>query len=188
MGSDDSRILEKQIIREAEGYLELAVMFSDRWPLNRSLRDRLGLRVLRCLAPLEAGGRRRRQTLLLKGQALRSMERYHDALISLDEAAEIDPENANVHLARAWCYKRVGRLERAVACLETAIEHNGDLPILHYNLACYWSLLGNPHLAVAYLSNAFELDETYRDLVADEADFDPVRHHPEFLMLTSVIV
>lgn len=181
------RITEKLILREAEGRLELATMFPQ-WPLNRALRDRLCGRVLASLAPLEDVGRRRLQTLQIKGQALRFMERYDDALIALNEAAEIDPEDANLQLARAWCFKRVGRLDRAISCLEHALDYHQDLPILHYNLACYWSLLQNPQLAVAFLSNAFEIDESYRDLVADEPDFDPIRHHPEFLMLTSVIV
>lgn len=185
--TNKDRIAEKLILREAEGRLELATMFPQ-WPLNKVLRDRICNGVLDSLAPLEGLGRRRLQTLALKGQTLRTMERYDDALISLNQAAELDVENPVLHLARAWCYKRVGRIDRAIACLELALDHNENLPILHYNLACYWSLLRNPQLAVAFLSNAFELDETFRDLVADEADFDPIRHHPDFLMLTGVIV
>jgi hypothetical protein len=59
---------------------------------------------------------------------------------------------------------------------------------VHYNLACYWSLAGNVKLSVAYLSQAFDLEPEYRDLVLREADFDPIRNHPHFQALTSVIV
>ncbi|HEY2413907.1 MAG TPA: hypothetical protein VGI40_16770, partial [Pirellulaceae bacterium] len=60
--------------------------------------------------------------------------------------------------------------------------------IVHYNLACYWSLAGNVKLAVAYLSQAFDLEPEYRDLVQHEADFDAIRNHPHFQALTAVIV
>jgi hypothetical protein len=43
-------------------------------------------------------------------------------------------------------------------------------------------------LAVAYLAQAFELEPEYRELVQRERDFDPIRNHPHFQALTSVIV
>ena len=60
--------------------------------------------------------------------------------------------------------------------------------MLHYNLACYWSLARNRTLALRYLSRALEIDGNFRDLIADEPDFNPLRHDPEFVALTSVIV
>ena len=60
--------------------------------------------------------------------------------------------------------------------------------IVHYNLACYHSLAGKKSLAIQYLSQAFELDPQYREMVAEEPDFDPIRDDPEFQMMMSVIV
>jgi hypothetical protein len=37
------------------------------------------------------------------------------------------------------------------------------------------------------LSRAFDLDGDYRMLVHDEPDFDTVRNHPEFLVLTQMV-
>jgi hypothetical protein len=42
--------------------------------------------------------------------------------------------------------------------------------------------------AIRFLEQAFELDPAYRDLVAHEHDFDPIREHPRFQELMSVIV
>ena len=39
-----------------------------------------------------------------------------------------------------------------------------------------------------FVPQAFELEPEYRDLVMQEPDFDPVRNHPHFQALTSVIV
>ncbi len=39
--------------------------------------------------------------------------------------------------------------------------------LLHYNLACYWSLAGNSSKALDELSTALELDPDLRSLIAD---------------------
>ena len=52
--------------------------------------------------------------------------------------------------------------------------------MLHYNLACYWSLAGNGAKAVDALSTALEIDPELRSLIAEERDFDQLRGTPEF--------
>ena len=106
----------------------------------------------------------------------------------LREAAEIEPQNIHIRLSLGWCYKRCRRLDLAIQALEEALEADASHAIIHYNLACYWSLAGNVKLAVAYLAQAFDLEPEYRDLVQDERDFDPIRNHPHFQALTAVIV
>ena len=187
--SDPNRIRRQQILREAEGYLDLITVFGDRMPCRPDIRDRMAQRVIATLNRLEdAGGGLRAHVLFLRGQALRAMDRYAEAVPSLREAAELEPQNIHIRLALAWCYKRCRRLDLAIQALEEALEADPAYAIVHYNLACYWSLAGNVKLAVAYLSQAFELEPDYRDLVQHERDFDPVRNHPHFLALTSVIV
>jgi tetratricopeptide (TPR) repeat protein len=116
------------------------------------------------------------------------MERYPEAIESLDRAAELHHNNIRIWLALGWCHKRTGRMDKAIEALEEALEVNDREAIIHYNLACYWSLIRNVRLAIKYLEQAFDLDPAYRDLVADEHDFDPIREHPRFLELMSVIV
>ena len=60
--------------------------------------------------------------------------------------------------------------------------------LVHYNLACYWSLAGNKRQALLFLAQALDLDPNFRDLVSAESDFDLVRNDPAFRALTSVIV
>ena len=43
-------------------------------------------------------------------------------------------------------------------------------------------------MAVRYLDQSFEIDPKYRDQVATETDFDPIRDDPEFQSVTRVIV
>ncbi len=175
-------------MREAEGYLDLLTAVGDHWPLEVALRDRTAQRALDALDRIASKNYRRADVALLRGQALRLMDRFQEALEPLRIAAELEPGNLHVSLALGWCYKRVGRLDLAIQALETSLEKNADEAVLHYNLACYWSLAANVRKALAYLDHSFDLEPHFRDLVMDEPDFDPIRHYPEFLALTSVIV
>jgi tetratricopeptide (TPR) repeat protein len=186
--TDPSRIRRQQILREAEGYLDLITAFGERWPCRSDVRDRVAQRVIEALDRIPNPGGLRGNIAFLRGQALRAMEQYEAALPPLVEAAELEPQNVHIRLALGWCYKRCNRLDLAIQALEEALESDPNLGILHYNLACYWSLAGNAKKACAYLSQAFEFDPDYRDLVHAERDFDPIRKHPHFLALTSVIV
>ncbi len=186
--ADHQRIRRQQLLREVEGYLDLLMVLSDQWPLRRQSRDQLALRALDTLSQLEGTPGRRAHVLYLKGQSLRVMERYKDAIEPLQAAAELDGENVHIWLALGWCYKRTGRLDLAIQSLEESLTVDPNQAIIHYNLACYWSLAKNAKLAVGYLARAFDIDSNYRDMVPDEPDFDPIRHHPEFQALTTVIV
>ena len=183
-----SRIRRQQLLQEAEGYLELVTVFADRWPVSATLRDSMVKRALEALSRLSDTDANRSNALALKGECYRVMERYEEAIAPLEKASKLDQESTDLFLALAWCYKRTGRLDNAIKALEEAIEVDRDRAIVYYNLACYWSLANNVSLTLAYLSQALDRDASYRDLVASEPDFDPVRNHPEFLALTSVIV
>ncbi|MDX1947214.1 MAG: tetratricopeptide repeat protein [Pirellulaceae bacterium] len=186
--SDSNRLRRQQILREAEGYLDLITVFGERMPCRPEVRDRLAMRVLATLDRLDQPGGLKGHVLFLRGQALRAMERYVEAVPPLREAAELEPPNIHIRLALAWCYKRCRRLDLAIQALEEALEADPAYAIVHYNLACYWSLAGNVKLAVAYLSQAIELEPDYRDLLLTEHDFDPIREHPHFQAITTVIV
>jgi len=186
--SELKRFRRKQILREAEGYLDLVTSCSDELALSKETRDRIAQRALDTLGRLDANSRERVDALYLSGQALRIMERHGPAIEVLGQAAELDHDNIHVWLALGWCHKRMGRLDKAIESLEEALQVDDRQAIVHYNLACYWSLAKNVKWAVEYLERAFELDSTYRDLVAQERDFDPIRHHPRFQEALTVIV
>ena len=116
----------------------------------------------------------------LKGEALRSLNHYREALRPLEIAASLRPSDTRVALALGWCYKRTNRLAQAIDSLERALREHPDEALLHYNLACYWSLAGNGPKALDALSTALDLDPDLRSLIAEEQDFDHLRGNPEF--------
>ena len=186
--SNRDRIRPEQALREAEGYLDLVTVFADRWPPSPPVRDPLAQRALDALHRLDRHTEHRFEVLYLTGQALRTMERYAEAITPLVEASRENPEIVHVQLALGWCFKRTGRLDLAIEALEQALSIEPSETIVYYNLACYWSLAGNARVALDRLAEALRIDPRFRDLIADEKDFDPIRRDPEFQMLTSVIV
>lgn len=178
-------VKRQQLLREAEGYLDLATVCADDFPLRPEVRQRLATRAVDLLGRVSGDCQDR---CYLLGLALRLMDRHHEAIEVLEQAVELNPDNHHTWLALGWCHKRVGRLDLAIQSLEEALSIAPEDAIIYYNLACYWSLANNVNLALAYLTRAFDIDPAFRDLVPSETDFDPIRAHPGFLELTSVIV
>jgi tetratricopeptide (TPR) repeat protein len=117
---------------------------------------------------------------LLKGEALRNLKHYREALRPLEVAAAMRPTDIRVALALGWCYKRTNRLAQAIDSLDRALREHPDEALLHYNLACYWSLAGNGPKALEELTTALDLNPDLHSLIANESDFDQLRGNPEF--------
>jgi tetratricopeptide (TPR) repeat protein len=160
----------RQMLREAEGYLELG----------------LAQQSLDALARLGDPAGYGPHALYLMGEALKAQERYHEALGPLTRAAEGDPENLLIWLALGWCHKRTSRLDLAIQDMQFALRADPSEPLLHYNLACYLSLAGQKDRAITHLSKALAMDTHYRTMADAEPDFDPIRSDPEFQALTGV--
>ena len=186
--SEFQLVRRQQMVREAEGYLDLAMACGDQLTLSSEPRNRLAERALCVLEQLAPSAIYKSHVAFLTGQALRVMERYQEAIGHLENAAENDGDSIHIWLALGWCYKRTGRLDLAIESLEKAMEFDDEQAIIYYNLACYWSLAGNCRWALDYLTRALEIDASFRDMVADEKDFNPIRDDPRFQELTSVIV
>lgn len=165
------RIRFRHLQRQAEGYLELG----------------MGQHALAALDQLSEMGEPGPGALLLRGEALRSVKRFREALVPLGQASEIMPENVHLWLAIGWCHKRIGRIDLAIEAIEKALEIDPDEALLHYNLACYLSLARRKQPALLHLARALEIDSAYRNLIPAESDFDSLRSDPEFLALTSVV-
>ncbi len=169
--SPEERIRREHAIRQAEGYLELG--------MPQHVLDLFGT-----FAEHELDGRMNH----LLGEAFRELERYGEAVNRLQLATESIPDDIHILLALAWCFKRTGRVDRAIEALESALDIDPGEAILYYNLSCYCSLTGNLRYALRYLAQALAIDADFRDLIDTEDDFDAIRNDPDFQELVSVIV
>lgn len=117
---------------------------------------------------------------LLAGELYREQAQHAKALPHFARALKEKPGGVEATVGFGWCLKRTGRLPEAVQAYETALKLHPNEALLHYNLACYQSLLGKVPEAFAALDRALAIDETFRRLALDETDFDPVRNLPDF--------
>jgi tetratricopeptide (TPR) repeat protein len=161
-GSNSERIRER--LDEAEGFLDLDL-------------PQHSLRILESRAEWPG---LQFEACLLKGEALRRLHRHREAINSLETAYSLCPGDSRVALALAWCYKRTNKLAQAIDALEHARRSHPESALLHYNLACYWSLAGNHGKALSELRAALDLQPDLRNLLADEEDFHLLRGTPEF--------
>ena len=154
----------KRQLGEAEGYLMLD----------------MPLKALAILEGRDDWATMRFEAAFLTGEALRTTGRYREALKQLELAATLRPEDVGVAIALGWCYKRTQRLAQAIDALGRAVRRKPREPILHYNLACYWSLANNPAKATEALALALTLDPDLRSMAAREPDLVPLRGDPDF--------
>jgi tetratricopeptide (TPR) repeat protein len=143
----------------------------------------------------------------LRGEGLRALDRFEEALEAFGRALAIDPEDIVVLAGMAWCYKRTGQLPKAVETMEQAYQAHPKELIVLYNLACYFSLAGEKAQALSWLGRALrlesslrkqhpegeqgfalwgfgQLEPSLRERIAEEPDFDPLRNDPDFQYLT----
>jgi tetratricopeptide (TPR) repeat protein len=158
------RSRREKLIAAAQGYLEFD----------------LPERALEALEAIADPDEAKFMVLALRGQALRMLERHDEALVVLEAASVINPKNIDTLLARAWCYKRTGLLSRAIEMMDEACRLSPKTGVLLYNLACYWALAGQKSQALSWLGRAIRLDRDLLGLIAEEHDFDTLRHDVDF--------
>lgn len=165
---------DARMMQQAEGYLELD----------------LPNQALPLLDQVSKEGRATFNWNFLMGEALRSLKRCADALIHIEAAHRLQPENTGVYISLGWCYRRTDQLNRAISSLHEAIDicqrkSDDNHGLLMYNLSCYYSLAGRKRDMLRWLAKAIEKQERLRSLIADETDFDAFRNDPEFQRLVN---
>ena len=181
------QVKRRRNIKMAEGYLDLAMVLDDHWPLDDSARESLAQRAVSCLENIKNPLGHKPYILFLKGQAMRAAGQLESAADFLEQSLKLDPDNLHTYLALAWCYKRTGRLQQAIDSMRIAVELDPENAIAHYILACYLALGKQVEIALLHLSFALELNPDYKSLTVDESDFDLIRENPRFASLTSLV-
>ena len=152
---------------QAEGYLELEMYHQACERLEAA--DRTGF------LPFERA--------VLWGEYYRSRGRHETAIEKFEAARQLRPDNVQVAIGLGWSYKRLGRLDKAIEALERCLAANPEEAILHYNLACYYSLARNRERMLEHFRRAISLHAPFRKAAVTESDFDPFRDDPAFQAL-----
>lgn len=169
----------KRRLTEAQGYLELATLDGDSGFSSPELLDEAQAR-LDSVASCTILGI---EIAYLQGAIHRERQAFGEAIPCFRKVLEQQPGHPTATVGLGWCLKRTGRLVEAIAPYVESIQRHPKMALLHYNLACYLSLLGRTAEALTALEHAFKLDGEFRKLAPLENDFEPIRSLPEFQRL-----
>lgn len=157
------RRMERQL-SAAEGYLELDMP-------DQALRE---------LAAIAEPAAATFRWQLLRGEALRARQDHRDALECFRRAADLRANDLGALLGMAWCYKRIGQVDQSIEVMRKAYQVHPEVPVVMYNLACYYSLAHDKDQALSWLGRALRMDHKFCKLIPDETDFDPLRDDVDF--------
>lgn len=169
----------KRRLAEAQGYLELATLDTDAGFSSPELLDEAQA----CLDSLGSTTILGAETAYLQGAIHRERQSFGEAIPCFRKVLEAQPGHPMATVGLGWCLKRSGRLAEAIAPYVESIQKHPKMALLHYNVACYLSLLGRTAEALSSLEHAFKLDGDFRTLAPGENDFEPIRSLPEFQRL-----
>lgn len=137
----------------------------------------------------------------LLGLTLRAESKFEEALVALSRAHKERPDDLDVLMAMAWCYKRTDRLPQAISVMQEAYLAHPKIPVVLYNIACYYSLAGGKAQALSWLGRALRMEtalrkqmteepeferKSLRELIPDEPDFDQLRNDPDFQYIANL--
>jgi tetratricopeptide (TPR) repeat protein len=124
---------------------------------------------------------------VLRAEALRAKRDHHRALESFLAAQQIRGDDLGVLLGMAWCYKRIDQLDKSIETMRLAYQSHSEVPIVLYNLACYYSLAHDKAQSLSWLGRALRMDHGLLKLIPDETDFDELRDDSDFVRLLDLV-
>jgi len=121
-----------------------------------------------------------------RADAYRVLNRFAEALEEFQQCQTIQPQEIDVLMGLAWCFKRLGQLSQAIATTHDAVQAHPEEPVLLYNLACYYALGGQKTQSLSWLGRALRMAPGLRALIPEESDFNPIRQSTEFRKLLAL--
>jgi tetratricopeptide (TPR) repeat protein len=161
----------ERALTAAHGYLELE----------------LPQRALEELRPVCDPGEYAYEFHLLRAEIYRALADWPAALDDFRVCYDHRPKQLDILMGLAWCYKRVDRLPQAIAAMHEAYESHSDIPVVLYNLACYYALDRQKQQSLSWLGRALRKDRGLLTLIPAETDFDAIRHDPDFHRLMDLV-
>ncbi len=95
------------------------------------------------------------------GLALKMMERFDDAVIPMQKAVALAPDDLETHYNLGLIFFDLFRNEEAFACFRRVLEFEHDIPLIHNNLGDFLRIHGQLDEAVQRFRRALEIKPDY---------------------------
>jgi len=102
-------------------------------------------------------------------------KRWEDALPVCEALRRVAPSNSIGFIHGAFCLHELGRTAEALQLLLTMPSSLKKEAVYHYNLGCYYAVLGQPDEACRHLQKSFELDSKFREIAKRDPDLVSVK-------------
>ncbi len=89
-----------------------------------------------------------------EGNKYLKQKQWDQAVRNYKMALHHNKQFEEAHLNQSTAYLQAQRFDEAAATLKTLEAINPENPVLHYNLACYHSLVGEPQASLSALQTA----------------------------------
>lgn len=155
-----SSIPPRRRIEYARGFLELGLLDEARAELHAlEEKDQRSLEAVSALVDIEMEAKRWSVLIETAAEALRE-----------------HPECERAWIGWAYALRELQRVEEARDVLLQAEEElGGECGLLHYNLGCYYCVLGDLDEAQRRLKRACEIDGDWHSTALDDPDFAPLK-------------
>ncbi len=144
----------KQVLRAASGWIELG-MPDD------------ALEELSNLEPEQRESAAARELALTALMAKGEWKAGADVAIAL---CQTHVDHADYFLSAAFCLHEIGATSEARKWLLKGPESMDQLPVYHYNMACYLWILGEKPSARGHLEQAIEMDSSFLESAKEDRD------------------
>jgi adenylate cyclase len=123
----------------------------------------------------------------LRAQALTELGRQDEArranelaVECIEKHLELNPDEARAYSLGASVLIRLGKTKRSKQWTQQAMTLAPNDPLILYNAACNWALLGESDHALDGLERALDAGVAVGDWIRHDPDFASLRDHPRF--------
>jgi TolB-like protein/Flp pilus assembly protein TadD len=134
------------------------------------------------------------QTQLFLGQAFKSLGRHDEAEAAyrksvklIEHHLELNPDDARAWIVGAGANANIQDAERATQYAERAMAVDPDDPMLLYNVACTYGVLGKTEECLNALEQAVSKGWGDKAWIEHDSDLDPIRAHPKYLAIVQAM-
>lgn len=129
------------------------------------------------------GGKKEAKALYEEGRNFYRQKRYAEAAEKFELATAYRSDAIASFISLGNCYLRLNQNAKAQNAFQRAIQVEPGYGPAHYNLAAFFAQTEQPRKAINSLKRAIQLDPRAKRPLADDPDFQNIRHLPEFQAL-----
>ncbi len=109
------------------------------------------------------------------------------AMKIISERLELNPDDGRALTLAATNSSKLGDVDKALEYAERTLAVDHDDPMLLYNVACVYAVLGKNDLALDSLESAVDRGLGHKAWIDHDSDLDSIRSHPRFQKVVDAV-